>query len=218
VVPGGDCGAESGSGTGGVPPNLLEILAVAPVVFAATNIDDIVILALFFADARVPPRSIVVGQFLGLGTLTLASGLLALTALVVPPGWPALLGIAPLAIGLWKLRALFGPRADCEEAQGTPSTRGAAISVALVTLANGGDNLGVYVPLFASEPRAFPIYGAVFGVMTALWCFAGWALVRHRAVRERIARWGHVALPFVLIALGLLILRDALVLLPTNGL
>ena len=83
------------------------------------------------------------------------------------------------------------------------------IAVALVTMANGGDNLGVYIPVFSREPAWVPVYAAVFAVMTALWCAAGYWLVNHPIIGARIRKYGHVALPFVLIGLGLHILADA---------
>jgi cadmium resistance protein CadD (predicted permease) len=45
--------------------------------------------------------------------------------------------------------------------------------------------------------------------MTFLWCAAGYWLVKHPLVGKRIGQYGHIALPFVLVALGLLILSDA---------
>lgn len=51
-------------------------------------------------------RSIIVGQFLGIATLVCASAFAALLALAVPPGWTALLGVVPLALGLQRLVAL----------------------------------------------------------------------------------------------------------------
>ena len=74
------------------------------------------------------------------------------------------------------------------------------------TLANGGDNLGVYIPLFASAPETIPLYGVVFALMTGLWCFVGYLLANNRVVGEHVRRYGHAVLPFVLITLGLWIL------------
>jgi cadmium resistance protein CadD (predicted permease) len=84
--------------------------------------------------------------------------------------------------------------------------------VAAVTLANGGDNLGVYIPLFAREPSHIPLYAAVFAVMTALWCHAGYRLVHHSALGNHIRRHGRAVMPVVLIALGLWILSGVRVL------
>lgn len=83
------------------------------------------------------------------------------------------------------------------------------IAVALTTIANGGDNLSVYIPLFSRELAWVPLYAIVFAIMTALWCGAGYWLVHHPIVGARIRQYGHVALPFVLLGLGLYILADA---------
>ena len=48
--------------------------------------------------------------------------------------------------------------------------------------------------------------------MTALWCFAGYRLVQNRLVGTQVRRYGHVALPIVLMGLGLWILSGARVL------
>ena len=83
------------------------------------------------------------------------------------------------------------------------------LAVAGVTVANGGDNLGVYIPLFAREPRHVPLYTLAFAALTALWCLAALRLVRHPAVGATVRRYGHVALPVVLVALGVWILAGA---------
>lgn len=194
----------------------LERLGVSALVFASTNVDDILLLAAFFADPRMRPRAVVAGQFLGIGTLVAASAIVALAALVVPDGYPALLGVVPLALGVKKLVELR--RGDAHEdddlaQRAITSCASQIVAVAGVTIANGGDNLGVYVPLFAHEPAQIPFYGAVFAVLTALWCYAGFYLVRHRAIGALVRRFGRGALPFVLIALGSWILCDARVLL-----
>ena len=134
--------------------SLVSDLGVGIVVFASTNIDDIFLLAAFFADPRLCPSSIVVGQYLGIGALVLVSALAALLALAFPDGWVALLGVVPLLLGLTKLLAL---RADTVGGEGVSeehriqgrehdAERGLhsqVLVVASVTVANGGDNVGV---------------------------------------------------------------------------
>jgi cadmium resistance protein CadD (predicted permease) len=185
----------------------------AMVVFASTDIDDLVLLTAFFGDARLRRGAIVAGQFLGIGALTAASTAAALAALAVPPHWPSLLGAIPLALGLWKLWELV--RRDENGAQQPTgveragSSRSQVLAVAAVTVANGGDNLSVYIPLFASDPPGVPLFVIVFAAMTALWCAAGHAFVRHPAGAAVMQRFGHLILPVVLIALGAWILWDA---------
>lgn len=203
--------------------DLLSILGIGVVVFVSTNLDDIFLLSAFFADPHLRPRSVVAGQFLGIGALVAASAVAALAALVIPEGWTALLGLVPLALGIRRLPSFQRKgeaedgddeaRIQTEERSAERRTRSQALAVAGVTVANGGDNLGVYIPLFASAPAAIPVYAAIFAVMTALWCWTGYRLVNNRWIGEPIRRHGPILLPFVLIALGLYILSGARVLL-----
>jgi cadmium resistance protein CadD (predicted permease) len=197
-------------------------LLLAFVAFAA-DIDDLLLLAAFFADPRLDCRSIVLGQFLGIGTLFAASAIAAWLAIGIPAGWIALLGLAPLFLGLRGLwRVVRGGDGDdddeAEHAQEQEAAmevrlRSQALAVASVTIANGGDNLAVYVPVFAASPDALGLFAAVFVVMTAAWCAAGYLLVNNRLFGAKIQRYGDMVLPVVLVALGAYILRDAAVLL-----
>ncbi|WP_437517883.1 cadmium resistance transporter [Sorangium sp. So ce1099] len=199
---------------------ILPALGVSAVVFISTNIDDILLLTAFFSDPDFTPRQVVAGQFLGIAALVLASVACALLAVRVPEGWIGLLGLAPLALGLRGLWALWrgqeaGDTEDAEDDDDRPRGRAArfrALAVATVTVANGGDNLGVYIPLFSSSPGLIPLHAAVFAVMTGALCALGHHLVNHPVLGSRIRRHGRVALPFVLIGLGLWILSDALAL------
>lgn len=159
-----------------------------------------------------------IGQFAGLGVLTVASAIAALLSLAIPEGWTGLLGLAPLALGLHSLHTFWSGAANNAEETLPPSHSERAshsqwVAVALVTIANGGDNLGVYIPLFSRQPTWIPLFAAVFTIMTAAWCMAGYWFVNHPRLGTQVRRYGHVALPFVLIGLGLFILADARVLL-----
>ena len=185
-------------------------IALAIVLFVATNVDDILLLSLFFADRRYRVRSVVIGQFAGIAVLTAGSAGAALLAVSIPDAWIALIGLFPLALGLRGFYELW-QSSDDDEVLTLPGERGRHtqwIAVALVTIANGGDNLGVYIPVFAREVSGIPVYATVFGIMTALWCAAGYWLVQHPLVGAHIRRYGHIILPFVLTGLGLYVLSD----------
>ena len=194
----------------------LTTAGVGAVLFAVTDIDDLLLLTAFFADRRLHPRAVVAGQFAGIGVLIAASAVAALLALAIPPGWIALLGLAPLVLGirglylLWKSPDASGDDDADEfraaEARAQQTTHSQWMAVAAVTIANGGDNLGVYIPVFSQDLSSIPAYAAVFGVMTAAWCAAGYWLVHHPILGRRIRQYGHIALPFVLVGLGLHIL------------
>lgn len=181
--------------------------------------DDLVVLAVFFADPRVRVGALIAGRFLGLAALVIASLAAALLALAIPAEWIALLGFVPLFLGLRLLPDLLNDP-NHEENGAAGSAKGQlgngfsaqALSVAGVTLANGGDNLGVYVPLFATAPDAIAAYISVFAVMTALWCGLGYLVVNNALIGRHIRRYGHILLPIVLIALGIYILSGAVAL------
>ncbi len=195
---------------------MIENLAIGVGLYASTNIDDIFLTMAFFADPRLNRRAVVVGKFVGIGGLVVVSILAAACALIVPSEWIALLGLVPLGLGVHQLwsnwrRGAAGDSSDDGDGIGsTPAAMSAQVfSVAGVTAANGGDNLGVYVPVFAKNLSAIPAYLMVFVVMTIVWCVAGYLLVSHRLVASTMQRLAKSLLPYVLIALGFWILSGA---------
>lgn len=186
--------------------DLLGTAAGAAVVFAATDVDDIVILTLLFVAARTTgrprPWQIVAGQYLGIGALALASAVVAAGLLVVPDPWTGLLGLLPIALGV---RALL--RRDDDE---PPAVVGSALGVAGVTIANGADNVAVYVPVFrVLGPADSTVFLLVFVLLIALWCAAGAWLGGHPRVIAVVERAGHWLVPAVFIAIGLVILTTS---------
>ncbi|SDN68737.1 cadmium resistance transporter [Allokutzneria albata] len=188
----------------------LGFLAQAAGMFAATNIDDMVILAVFFGQARgdrAAALRVVLGQTVGFGALLAVSVLGALGAGLLPQAVIPYLGLLPLALGLraaWQLR-----REDADEPE--PAKAAGVLQVAAVTFANGGDNIGVYVPVFTAAGIGGMLgYTAVFLVGLAVWCAAGWFLASRPPVARLLSRWGHLLLPAVLIAIGVVILVEGL--------
>lgn len=203
------------------------IIVSAIVAFVATNIDDIIILLLFFSQVsdRFRRRHIVFGQYLGFAALVIASLPGYFGGLVVSQEWIGLLGIVPIAIGI---KQLFS-RSEAEETevqdvnidlQASPSKNKLVAflttvlnpqtyKVAAVTFANGGDNISIYIPLFAGSNLAN--LGATLGVfffMVGVWCYIAYLLTRHRAVAYVLTRYGKPLVPFVLIGLGLFIMYE----------
>jgi cadmium resistance protein CadD (predicted permease) len=193
---------------------LAATLLSALIVFAATNIDEMLLISLFFADPRLRPQAVVLGQFVGIAALVVASVLSGLAAVAVPAGMLRYAGVVPLLLGLYKLAELRRGAAHADDDQSATLTQASSgiaaqtLSIAGVAIANGSDNLSVYIPLFAAKPKTIPIYVAVFAVMTGVWCAFGFMLVRNRVFSAQLQRYGHIALPVVLILLGLHILSD----------
>ena len=187
--------------------SLVAPVGLAIVAFVSTNIDDLFVLVTFLVDGHSTVRDVVIGQYVGMGALYAISGIAALISLVVPPAYVGLLGLVPLGIGINKLRYLFG-RDKTENLQSISDAKAnRVLTIATVTIANGGDNIAVYTALFASHGISdrFTI-GITFAVMTGLWCLAALWFVNHRRLRGPIHRQAHRIAPFVLIGLGVLIL------------
>jgi cadmium resistance protein CadD (predicted permease) len=193
----------------------LGIIGQAAGLFAVTNIDDILILALFFAQGAGHPgstRRIVLGQYLGFAAILVVAVAAAFGATFLPESAIPYLGLLPLALGLkaaWQAWKDHRDGDGDEEAEQTRAGGPSPLEVAAVTFANGGDNIGVYVPVFATAGiGGMTMYAAVFLVLVAVWCFAGKFFATRPVIAKALARWGHVLLPLVLIGIGLLILIE----------
>nr|WP_167537100.1 cadmium resistance transporter [Micromonospora terminaliae] len=187
---------------------MLTAAAAAAGVFAATNIDDIVVLTVFFVAARSTgrprPWQIVAGQYAGIGALVGVAVVVAAGLLVVPDPWTGLLGLLPIALGV---RALLTRRPDGDE---PPAVVGGLLGVAGVTVANGADNIAVYVPVFRSlDPATGLVWLLVFAALVAVWCLAAALLGSHPRVVTLVGRAGHWLVPAVFVALGVVILTTS---------
>lgn len=195
--------------------------------FAATNIDDIVILMIFFMQVNTTFRRkhIVVGQYLGFTALILASLPGYFGGLIVPKAWIGILGLIPIAIGI---SHLLNQEKDEKIVQAVPDEFNSSnfnisrtsilasflnsqtYKVAAVTFANGGDNIGIYVPLFASSNlTSLGVILCVFFVLIGVWCYIAYLVARQPAVAHVLTHYGKVFAPFILISLGIYILIDS---------
>ena len=180
---------------------LLRVLATAFISFTATNIDDVFLLTFFFGQG-LPAWRVVAGQYLGFTALVGVSLIAFFARFILPETWIGLLGLLPIMIGIKKLR-----ESRSKESR-EPHKNGASIfTVAAITFSNGGDNIGVYAPLFAtSDLVALSVILCVFFVLLGVWCLAGYFLGRLPFRAKGIDLYGHIIIPFVLIGLGCYIL------------
>jgi cadmium resistance protein CadD (predicted permease) len=104
------------------------------------------------------------------------------------------------------------PEKETDETASTLQNSGRKIlAITAVTFSNGGDNIGVYTPLFASSTHGeIALIISVFLVMTGVWCVMGYYLVNHNFAKEKIQQVGRWVLPFGLIGLGVIILSKSL--------
>lgn len=185
--------------------------AEAVVAFAATNVDDLLVLALLFGLAgddvrRV--RRVWIGQYLGFAAIVAVALLGAATLRGLPEERLALLGLVPIGFGVAFAVQAWRGRGEPSAALGARAP--GIATVAGITIANGGDNLGVYVPVFATSAGvAAATHVAVYLALVAVWCRVGHWLASRPPVARTIERWAHVVVPVVFVAIGVAILVEA---------
>jgi len=193
--------------------SVLELLGLAIVLFASTNVDDVFVLVGFFTDPKIRPTSVVIGQYVGIGILFAGSVVACLFSVIIPRAFIGLLGFGPIAIGAKRLFDLHRESKKANESlayRGSTRGFGQTVTVAVVTLANGGDNIGAYAPAFAVRSgHEITIIGLVFVVMTALWCYLAHGMVQHPQFGAPIRRFGRYVAPLILMGLGILIMHEA---------
>ncbi|MBD2258505.1 cadmium resistance transporter [Pseudanabaena sp. FACHB-2040] len=202
-------------------PWVLAAIVTGIITFVVTNIDDLVLLTLFFSqtNAVFRRRHVVLGQYLGFAGIVLISLVGFVGSLWIPQAWIGLLGLLPIAIAL---NQIFNPEDDNEAPEAKvvnpdPPKRSwlsalwsrHTYTVAAVTFANGGDNFGVYIPLFASINLAqLVVVLATYAVLPAIECYVALYISRHPTVGRVMDRYSHRIVPLVLICLGVYILVE----------
>lgn len=191
---------------------ILSSIAQAVGLFIATNIDDIIILSLFFGRGQGQPgttRRILLGQYLGFLGILGAAVLAALGAqALLPDQVLPYFGLIPLGLGLWATWQAWRNRDDDDDdAAQLEGKRVSVWTVAAVTFANGGDNIGVYVPVFVSVSWSTILaYCIVFLLLVAVLVFVARWITSRKPIAEALERWEHILFPAVLIGLGVVIL------------
>jgi cadmium resistance transport/sequestration family protein len=186
--------------------------------FIATNVDDILILMLFFSQTNSSFRRqhIVVGQYLGFIALVIASLPGFFGGLIIPRTWIGLLGILPIAIGISNLVNNQEDEPKIQTVSDSSVAKNLLVviapqtyKVAAVTFANGGDNIGIYVPLFASSNLAsLAVICLTFLILIGVWCYIAYRLTGHKVIARVLTKYGERIVPFVLIGLGIFILLE----------
>ncbi|BAY78242.1 cadmium resistance transporter [Nostoc linckia NIES-25] len=187
----------------------------------ATTFDDNIYLTAFFGKVNhtFRPKHIIIGEFVGFTALVFASLPGFFGGLVLPEAWIGLLGILPITIGISNLMN----REDGEQTvqdvsvqfshSVKPRRRKRSLlailrdpqtyRVSAVTIANGGNNIGIYVPLFATTN--LPSLGVILSVCyltVGVWCFLSYNLTRNPMMAPLLARYGRKIFPWILIWLG----------------
>lgn len=185
---------------------MTEAVIMSAIAFVGTNIDDIFVNTIFYSTAtsRRERIRITAGVFLGITVLFSLSLAAALGVGLLPEKAIPFLGLLPIFLGI---KAIFLGDDDDDHSIIAPTP----LRVALVTIANGGDNIAAYVPMlagFTAVQRG--TCAAVFAVMTALLCLFGAALSRLPRLGDLVRRHSGWLIPTVYILLGMYIIASGI--------
>ncbi len=181
--------------------------------YIATAVDYFIIMLIFFSVEKTKKRTagFVIGHYLGMFLLYAISLGAAYGVGFIPEKWIiGLLGFVPIALGL---KVLFQKKtedkSETEILNRTQKGSGLIVSVILLTLATGGDDLGVFIPLFASySVTEIIITLCSFVIFIGLLCLTSHRLAKFRVVGEKIEKYERIIVPIVFISIGILVLWE----------
>lgn len=186
--------------------------------FISTSIDYVLILTIIFVQTRTKKGilHVVGGQYLGTAVLVVASLLIAFILHFIPEEWIiGLLGIIPIILGVHVATPKERDKEEDEAEEVNKKLETAKANrlfwtITLITIASGGDNLGIYIPYFASLAGPdFFIVLLVFSIATAILCYIGYKLSTIRLISETLEKYEKIIVPTVYIALGIYIMAES---------
>ncbi|HGK0801516.1 TPA: CadD family cadmium resistance transporter [Streptococcus pneumoniae] len=184
-------------------------------VYISTSIDYLIILIILFAQLSQNKQKwhIYAGQYLGTGLLVGASLVAAYVVNFVPEEWMVgLLGLIPIYLGI--RFAIVGEDAEEEEEEIIERLEQSKANqlfwtVTLLTIASGGDNLGIYIPYFASLDWSQTLVALlVFVIGIIIFCEISRVLPSIPLIFETIEKYERIIVPLVFILLGLYIMYE----------
>ncbi len=185
-------------------------------VYISTSIDFLIILIILFAQLSQNKQKwhIYAGQYLGTGLLVGASLVAAYVVNFVPEPWMVgLLGLIPIYLGI--RFAIVGEGEEEEEEEIIERLEQSKANqlfwtVTLLTIASGGDNLGIYIPYFASLDWSQTLVALlVFAIGIIVFCELSRVLSSIPLISETIEKYQRIIVPLVFIPLGLYIMYES---------
>ena len=185
-------------------------------VYISTSIDYLIVLIILFAQLPQNKQKwhIYAGQYLGTGLLVGVSLVAAYVVNFVPEAWMVgLLGLIPIYLGI--RFAIVGEGEEEEEEEIIERLEQSKANqlfwtVTLLTIASGGDNLGIYIPYFASLDWAQTLVALlVFAIGIIIFCELSRVLSSIPLISETIEKYKRIIVPLVFILLGLYIMYES---------
>jgi cadmium resistance protein CadD (predicted permease) len=189
-------------------------VGIACASFAITNIDDMFVLVTFFAEAStsttMTPLKITLGQYIGFTAILIISMIGFGASLVLPSEPIGFLGLLPMLLGIWKLFDILLPTEDEEPEQPSIAGMKNILKVSMITVTNGGDNIGTYVPLFSQAKGAeVAVYIVTYYILLGVWCLVAFLVMRQRHILLAVQKYADVVIPPLFVGLGVYIIAKS---------
>lgn len=185
---------------------MLQNLITSFVAFVSTNLDDLFLLMVFFGSKRLQHMHIVLGQYLGILILVTVGIVGSLAGEFIDGRYIGLLGLFPIYLSVKTTLALIRGKENGNEDGDKMMVKSSILAMTAITIANGGDNIAVYVPLLAGFTHLEKIgFMVVFIVSVYVWCTLAKYLAEHPRVAVTLEKYSHIILPFILFLLGVFI-------------
>jgi cadmium resistance protein CadD (predicted permease) len=187
-----------------------ETLVTAAASFIGTETDDFLISVILYTryPLKRQRRIIAAGQLTGLFILAGGSAFFSLLLTRIPTRYIGLLGCIPIALGIKNLVARHaGNETTRPETASADMIRSLFMLSTILVIGDGGDNIGVYVPLFATMPRYEKIITLIcYALLDLIWIRLQVMTASIPALQKRIDRIAPWIVPPLYIILGISIL------------
>ncbi len=191
--------------------SLIAIIPIAAGAYVATNLDNFILLVSLLARYRNHTSNVVAGYFTCMLILGFVGLWIGKAANIAPVEYLGLLGFVPISIGVVELIQLRRGKAKVTVAKekSVDGVQKVFMATLISQLGNGADTIVVFGIVFIdSMPSADILTILTLAAMAVIFVFVGIYTVRHPALCEWIDRYGHRAMPFVLIIVGVYILAN----------
>jgi cadmium resistance protein CadD (predicted permease) len=182
--------------------SIIDVVVVSSLAFVGTMVDNFFAFAAQLAlSERARYRRVSIAQGLGVAALIIVALSIGTLLRTVPLRWAGIFSIAPFAFALhaWRTR---------DQSVREKYRRG-ALTTFSVSVALGGDNIAVWIPLLRANSVAHEVVTVVvFALWEVLFVVGAQTIARHPRVVGFGEKYGHALLPWLYLGLGVLILVE----------
>lgn len=191
---------------------MLAVFLSTIIIFVSTSVDYLFLLFIAFSQTSKKNEAwqVVIGYYLGTLALIIISLILSYALSFIPQDWViGLLGFLPIMLGIQHIRSSRKEETRAMSAHFASPKTHFIWPICFITIASGGDNIGIYIPYFLSL-TSLALVGSILLllVFTGGLLFLSYQLARLQVFSENFHRYEAIIVPVVYFALGFYILID----------